>query len=327
MAIIKCPECGHQVSDHARTCPSCGIDIAGNIVRCPECGELAFAFQEMCPNCHHALKAPVVVEPKQVRYESERQEKTARPQQFVAQQPEKAPESTKKDRHPVAIAFVVAMVASLAIVFLGIYLMDKMDEQNEVEAYERAISSNEMLIMQDYLLRYQTAPRERRDSVEAVLHRLQKIEADWQAAIDSKDRAKIMTFVNNNPQSKHVKEARLTVDSLDWIKACEGNSIASYEAYLKEYANQGEHSDEATMKMEEIKARQEAAEKARKDSIAAEEAKRNVEQAKPVENKKPETKKPETKKPETKKPETKKPETKKPETKKPENKKPETKKK
>jgi rubrerythrin len=25
MALIDCPECGHQVSDAAETCPSCGV--------------------------------------------------------------------------------------------------------------------------------------------------------------------------------------------------------------------------------------------------------------------------------------------------------------
>ena len=29
MALINCPECGHQVSDQAKTCPHCGIEIAG----------------------------------------------------------------------------------------------------------------------------------------------------------------------------------------------------------------------------------------------------------------------------------------------------------
>lgn len=29
--LIKCPECGHQVSDQAQTCPSCGIAIAGHV--------------------------------------------------------------------------------------------------------------------------------------------------------------------------------------------------------------------------------------------------------------------------------------------------------
>ena len=30
MAIIKCPECGHVVSDKAPFCPNCGVKIAGN---------------------------------------------------------------------------------------------------------------------------------------------------------------------------------------------------------------------------------------------------------------------------------------------------------
>jgi uncharacterized membrane protein YvbJ len=29
MALIPCPECAHQVSDKAPSCPSCGYPIAG----------------------------------------------------------------------------------------------------------------------------------------------------------------------------------------------------------------------------------------------------------------------------------------------------------
>ena len=32
MAIIKCPECGHEISDKAPFCPSCGVPIAGKVV-------------------------------------------------------------------------------------------------------------------------------------------------------------------------------------------------------------------------------------------------------------------------------------------------------
>lgn len=28
MALIKCPECNHDVSDTAALCPNCGFDIA-----------------------------------------------------------------------------------------------------------------------------------------------------------------------------------------------------------------------------------------------------------------------------------------------------------
>ena len=40
MAIIKCPECGHQTSDKAPVCPNCGVEIAGKIIKCPYCGEI-----------------------------------------------------------------------------------------------------------------------------------------------------------------------------------------------------------------------------------------------------------------------------------------------
>ena len=37
MALIKCPECGKDVSSNARTCPNCGEPIDTSI-RCPKCG-------------------------------------------------------------------------------------------------------------------------------------------------------------------------------------------------------------------------------------------------------------------------------------------------
>ena len=55
--IIKCPECGHQVSDRARTCPSCGVDIAGKVINCPDCGEYIFKDDHECPNCHCSINA------------------------------------------------------------------------------------------------------------------------------------------------------------------------------------------------------------------------------------------------------------------------------
>ena len=52
MAIIKCPECGHQISEKATRCPSCGVEIAGKVVRCEHCGEVYFNDEVLCPNCH-----------------------------------------------------------------------------------------------------------------------------------------------------------------------------------------------------------------------------------------------------------------------------------
>ena len=37
MALIKCSECGNQVSDKATACPNCGAPVAAG-PQCPECG-------------------------------------------------------------------------------------------------------------------------------------------------------------------------------------------------------------------------------------------------------------------------------------------------
>lgn len=56
MAIIKCPECGHQTSDKATICPSCGVEIAGKIIKCIHCGEVYFKNDVLCPNCYRAYR-------------------------------------------------------------------------------------------------------------------------------------------------------------------------------------------------------------------------------------------------------------------------------
>lgn len=54
MALIKCPECGKEVSDKAAVCPNCGVEIAPDEVKaviCPECGSEIDPAQNICKNC------------------------------------------------------------------------------------------------------------------------------------------------------------------------------------------------------------------------------------------------------------------------------------
>ena len=60
MAIIKCPECGHSVSDQALTCPNCGVQIANQIIICPDCGTRYLKSQTECPNCHHVSTQDII---------------------------------------------------------------------------------------------------------------------------------------------------------------------------------------------------------------------------------------------------------------------------
>ena len=70
MSIIKCPECGHQISEKATVCPICGIGIAGKVVRCAFCGEVYLRSDGLCPNCHRPAKA-IIFEDEEEQEEKE----------------------------------------------------------------------------------------------------------------------------------------------------------------------------------------------------------------------------------------------------------------
>lgn len=54
MAMIKCKECGKEMSDHAKICPHCGYE--NSIMFCPECDKQLSSKANMCPHCGYAFK-------------------------------------------------------------------------------------------------------------------------------------------------------------------------------------------------------------------------------------------------------------------------------
>ena len=55
MALIKCLECGHEVSNKASTCPNCGCPIEKRLV-CNECGAELSPIDKVCPNCGNPIQ-------------------------------------------------------------------------------------------------------------------------------------------------------------------------------------------------------------------------------------------------------------------------------
>ncbi|MBQ7989451.1 MAG: zinc ribbon domain-containing protein [Oscillospiraceae bacterium] len=52
MALIMCENCGQSVSDRAKVCPSCGVDILQErLVKCPDCGNEFTVDLAACPKC------------------------------------------------------------------------------------------------------------------------------------------------------------------------------------------------------------------------------------------------------------------------------------
>ena len=261
--IIKCPECGHQVSDRAKTCPSCGIEIAGKITRCPDCGEYIFKDDRECPNCHCSINAsatePVV-------------EQSVNSQSY-AMMPEipeipKAEEPKKKTGHKILwSSLVVGFVIALIIVFLGIYFYQKSQQEIEMRAYENAMMSTEPAVLQNFLDMYIDASVAHRDSIKAHLEILKKVDRDWQNALASRSKATLQLFMDRNPENIHVTEARLMIDSLDYEAAKLEDTMDAYQKYMDNH-QQGAYYDEAANAYDRIRVEAEAKRRqAQQDSI------------------------------------------------------------
>lgn len=54
MALIKCVECGKEVSSSAKVCPHCGIKL--NLSSCPDCGARLKGDETVCPDCGYPIK-------------------------------------------------------------------------------------------------------------------------------------------------------------------------------------------------------------------------------------------------------------------------------
>ncbi len=265
MAMIKCPECGRQISDKAPFCPCCGVAIAGKILRCQQCGEVYFKDQEICPNCHHITRLSGVVG--NAAQQNVANEVGAAPvqQATMAQQPPMPPKMPgannvnggvtpppveKKKNHG---ALITAIIFALVLCGVCFYFYNNAKTSKEEEAYEFALKSDDPLVLQTYLDNYKDAPAEHIDSIQAHLSVMQQSDADWTNAVVSGSKQALLDYLNKHPESEHKAQAQHKIDSIDWAFASNANTLNEIQAYLDEHAN-GEHVDEANDAIRKLKA-------------------------------------------------------------------------
>lgn len=252
MAIIKCPECGHQVSDWAKTCPSCGIEIEGKIMTCSECGEIVFKNQEMCPNCHHSFYEDVESSNHYSSVSSEKDANTFKTETDTIRNNVHYGKGKTKNGTLFTV-LTVAFVIALVVVFGGVYFYKNIQQQNEKDAYENAMTSTEPAVLQSYLDMYTMAPDEHRDSVFARLDTMKRMDAEWINAVLNGSKVAFEKYIQMHPNSIHNIEATIKIDSLDWLSAMTVNTPESYQAYIDDHGD-GLYVDDARSKLDKLNA-------------------------------------------------------------------------
>ena len=247
--IIKCPECGHQISDKAPTCPSCGVEIAGHITRCPQCGDVFLTDQPVCPNCHHAnISAPPVYVNDN---DNEGRDVKAMTNQLVNTSHTTPPKTPKKNNW---IALVLSVLIALIAFGVFYYYYSDAKAQREAEAYDYASTSNDPLVLQGFLDTYTDADPQHRIDIERRLQHFRQMELDWNNAVESRSKTAIAQFIDNYPESEHKQEAYRKIDSIDWVAVTLSNQLADYEKYVAEHQN-GKYIEEAQDSIKSIASR------------------------------------------------------------------------
>lgn len=261
MAIIKCPECGHQVSDKAPTCPSCGIEIFNKITRCIQCGEVYFKENPRCPNCHHTTILPN--ERRNIEQESATKNankekytnisntiKESKGQSTLNQQNKNATSAKKKSSK--APAIIAAFIIACLVCAISFYLYYDKEQKKELQAYEYALTSDDPLVLQSFLDNYQNAPTIHIRRITTRLRELKRMANEWHNVSVSNSKTDILDYLSKYPNSKYRGEAYKKIDSLDWAFALSANTMAAYDQYLKEHPN-GEYVDSANNEIKLIK--------------------------------------------------------------------------
>ena len=277
MAIIKCPECGHQISDKAPVCPSCGVEIAGKVIKCPNCGEVYFKDQEMCPNCHRPTYVsqppvpPVAATPasqaaspvststpptppvpptRSVQPTPSAQSTTYSTGSTGGNaQPGAQEEKPKKSNRSIVI---ISLIFAILVCGIMYYFYNNANKNKEQEAYEYAMKSSDPMVLQSYLDTYKDADEAHRDSIMAHLSMLQQVDQDWTNALVSGSKEALEAYLQKYPNSPHKQEAWNKIDSIDWEFAKTTNTLDGYQAYLDAHAD-GSHIEEAENALKKIK--------------------------------------------------------------------------
>lgn len=276
MAIIKCPECGHQTSDKAPVCPSCGVEIAGKIRRCPYCGEIYFKSDVVCPHCHKAADNTQTTQDT-VTSAADAEDNTAGdgaasydmtenttaengPEEtFITPTTHNAQNDAAGNGEPEQkknnTALLVSIVLALLILCIGIYVYNNTRNGNkENEDYEFAMKSDDPTVLQQYLDTYKgDAPEAHIDSINAHLQILMQQDQDWTNAVISGTKAALSDYLQSHPNSIHKQEALDKIDSIDWNQCSSLNTTDAYQTYMDEHPD-GIHYTDADLALKKLKA-------------------------------------------------------------------------
>lgn len=284
--IIKCPECGHQVSDKAPICPSCGVEIAGHLIKCSYCGEIYLKEDAVCPNCHHSVSTDNSVNEDDVKTEpvkddsqnngdyseaetssvelvvsaesieeEPRLDGTPTQDTLTIESPSSDTEVSTDDmivkpesKNNNHTPLFVSLLIALVICAVLLFFYKRGNDNHEAEEYKIALKSNNRQVMEQYLEDYPNAPLIHINSIRDLLKQTQQNNDEWGCVIQQNTIASYKTYLETHPNTPYKNEILKRVEELYWNEVVNQNTEAAYLGYREKYPK-GIHVKEADEKL------------------------------------------------------------------------------
>lgn len=284
--IIKCPECGHQVSDKAPICPSCGVEIAGHLIKCSYCGEIYLKEDAVCPNCHHSASTDNSVNEDDVKTEPVKDDSQSNGDYSEAEtssvelvvSAESIEEEPRLDGTPTQDTLTiespssdaevstddmivkpesknnnhtplfVSLLIALVICAVLLFFYKRGNDNHEAEEYKIALKSNNRQVMEQYLEDYPNAPLIHINSIRDLLKQTQQNNDEWGRVIQQNTIASYKTYLDAHPNTPYKNEILKRVEELYWNDVVNQNTEAAYLGYREKYPK-GIHVNEADEKL------------------------------------------------------------------------------
>ena len=284
--IIKCPECGHQVSDKAPICPSCGVEIAGHLIKCSYCGEIYLKEDAVCPNCHHSASTDNSVNEDDVKTEPVKDDSQNNGDYFevdtssveLVVSAESIEEEPRLDGTPTQDTLTiespssdtevstddmivkpesknnnhtplfVSLLIALVICAVLLFFYKRGNDNHEAEEYKIALKSNNRQVMEQYLEDYPNAPLIHINSIRDLLKQTQQNNDEWGRVIQQNTIASYKAYLETHPNTPYKNEILKRVEELYWNVVVNQNTEAAYLGYREKYPK-GIHVKEADEKL------------------------------------------------------------------------------
>ena len=147
------------------------------------------------------------------------------------------PEEENKRKSPKRyIPFIVSMAIAVLIAAVCLYFYNDSKSIRELQAFNSAMDNGDVEQLNSFLRDFTDASDAHKQRVKDEIARLNKQEQDLSLVKVSRDKAHLLQFLKDYPDSPMKKDILATIDSLDWEDATKTNTKAAYEKYIAEHA-------------------------------------------------------------------------------------------